>query len=310
MVLGLEGERKLAITACSSVKYPKKSKPGPLNPNWKGGPVRKKCLRCGSEFLVRPCRGDLAKYCTLSCFNLFQSEEKMDWWKIKNPDKEIRPTSVVKGTRRVVYDVRKCLWCECKFEVRPSILNKLCSPECHKRWAKWRSSGRRNPAWKGGKSLEPYPFNWNEISRTILARDGRKCQNPFCDRTRKHVDAHHIDYNKANCSEKNLITLCDKCHSTANFNRSRWLDYYRAIQTQRKIRGRIGIKPRMQRLIGWNKGEKHPLAKLTASDVSAIRVRLSNGERGRKLSTEFGVSEATISIIKHNKIWQEQHVLP
>lgn len=38
---------------------------------------------------------------------------------------------------------------------------------------------------------------------------------------------HHIDYNKMNSSIANLVSLCHSCHSKTNFNRERWLDYFK-----------------------------------------------------------------------------------
>lgn len=318
MGFGMEGRREMVIANCHPVKalkYPKKSKCGRLNPNWKGGKVRKVCARCKRIFFVIPSRRESAAYCTLECFNALQREARIDWWRTRNPEK-VRPPPVIKGTRLVAYDVRICLWCKSTFESRPSIMRRICSPECHVMWTKWRSSGHMNPGWKGGKCHEPYPFNWREISDSILRRDGRKCQNPKCEMRHLKVDAHHIDYDKSNCSEKNLIALCSKCHTTTNFNRLHWLEYYRSIQTARGIQGTIGITPRMQRLVGWNKGEKHPLAKLTATSVTKIRVRLKNGDRVCDVARDYGVSGGTVSLIKHNKIWKEdskwkeQHVLP
>jgi len=43
----------------------------------------------------------------------------------------------------------------------------------------------------------------------------------------KVLTIHHIDYNKQNCKENNLITLCGSCNTRANFNRSYWVDFYK-----------------------------------------------------------------------------------
>jgi hypothetical protein len=48
------------------------------------------------------------------------------------------------------------------------------------------------------------------------------------------------------------------------------------------------------------RGERHPMVKLTAADVLAIR---SSDRRGRALASEFGVHEATISDIRTRKTW-------
>jgi hypothetical protein len=37
---------------------------------------------------------------------------------------------------------------------------------------------------------------------------------------------HHIDYNKKNCKEENLITTCLWCNTRANFNRTYWQKFY------------------------------------------------------------------------------------
>lgn len=46
----------------------------------------------------------------------------------------------------------------------------------------------------------------------------------------------HIDYEKGNCKENNLISLCSQCNSRANFNRNYWFGYFRTrITTESKI---------------------------------------------------------------------------
>jgi hypothetical protein len=40
-------------------------------------------------------------------------------------------------------------------------------------------------------------------------------------------DVHHIDYNKFNCEEWNLIYLCTYHHGLTNFNREYWQDFFR-----------------------------------------------------------------------------------
>ena len=57
---------------------------------------------------------------------------------------------------------------------------------------------------------------------------------------------------------------------------------------------------------GLNKGhvgEKHGQAILTEVNVREIRKRLDEGEKGKNLAKEFGVSPVTISAIKKRRIW-------
>ena len=51
------------------------------------------------------------------------------------------------------------------------------------------------------------------------------------------------------------------------------------------------------------RGEKSGTAKLTADQVSAIRLRLDIGERQQDLAYEFGVTQSQISHIKNEKQW-------
>ena len=49
----------------------------------------------------------------------------------------------------------------------------------------------------------------------------------------KVLDVHHIDYNKENCKENNLITLCKQCNLRANKNRDYWYGYFMYITNQK-----------------------------------------------------------------------------
>lgn len=83
-----------------------------------------------------------------------------------------------------------------------------------------------NPNWRGGTSRLPYPFEFSkELKSKIFKRDNFTCQKcniyPCNDLT-----VHHIDYNKDNLKENNLITLCRKCNSEVNYYRFYWVNYF------------------------------------------------------------------------------------
>ena len=97
-----------------------------------------------------------------------------------------------------------------------------------------KQSGKDNPAWKGGISFEPYTYEFNNnLKEYIRLRDSYTCQ--LCGANQieftKRLPIHHIDYNKKNNSEFNLITLCINCNSKVNINRSYWQLFF-----QNKIR--------------------------------------------------------------------------
>jgi hypothetical protein len=95
--------------------------------------------------------------------------------------------------------------------------------------------GSNNPNGKGGISLEPYCyiFSDNEFKDYIKERDGYICLNPTCSGKSKRLAIHHIDYNKKNCIQENLITLCISCNSKANINREWHTQWYRLIMMHR-----------------------------------------------------------------------------
>ena len=94
--------------------------------------------------------------------------------------------------------------------------------------------GENHPNWKGGISCEPYCKDWTkEYKKYIKDRDGNKCLNPDCWKTDKRLHIHHINYNKQDCDQENLITLCGSCNVRANFNRDWHTAWYKAIINKR-----------------------------------------------------------------------------
>lgn len=82
-----------------------------------------------------------------------------------------------------------------------------------------------NNNWRGGISFIPYPLGWSKtFKEQIRYRDGYKCQVCGTPETEngKKLDVHHIDYDKHNLEERNLVSLCVKCHRKTNHNRELW----------------------------------------------------------------------------------------
>jgi hypothetical protein len=97
--------------------------------------------------------------------------------------------------------------------------------------------GKNNPRYINGLSKSRHKSNFSdELKLKIRKRDNFKCQ--FCGMTenihvkksQKVLTIHHIDYNKQNCNENNLITLCIGCNCKANgtkdLDRDYWFAYY------------------------------------------------------------------------------------
>lgn len=96
----------------------------------------------------------------------------------------------------------------------------------------------KNPNYIHGLSKNKYPNIFKFIKIIIRKRDNFTCQ--CCGMKEKKslkkfgevLHVHHIDYNKEDCSENNLITTCKICNIKANFNRDYWYAFYTHIMKE------------------------------------------------------------------------------
>ena len=87
--------------------------------------------------------------------------------------------------------------------------------------------GENSHFWKGGISYNPYSIDWGiTIRQSIRERDKYTCQ--ICRKIQSNYkfSVHHIDYDKKNCNQNNLITLCRNCHIKTNFKRNYWMSVF------------------------------------------------------------------------------------
>jgi len=97
-------------------------------------------------------------------------------------------------------------------------------------------TGIRHHNYIKGEGNKPYPLEFNDkLKSKIKERDDYICQKCYITEE-QHItiygiklSIHHIDYNKENCKEENLITLCNECNLRINFNRKYWTEYFRSI---------------------------------------------------------------------------------
>ncbi|HEY7655536.1 MAG TPA: radical SAM protein [Burkholderiales bacterium] len=94
-----------------------------------------------------------------------------------------------------------------------------------------RPTGEKHSRWAGGLSRYPWPLKFSDfLKKRIRKRDSETCQE--CG-TKAGLTVHHIDYDKNNCDDCNLITLCRRCNSRANANRHEWQAKYSAMLSAR-----------------------------------------------------------------------------
>ena len=187
-----------------------------------------KCIQCNKEFYTY--NSEIKKggglYCSWEC-------------RIKGIKKEGNPN----WKKRAVKECKTCkkyfkvsFW---ELRIRPAL---YCSKKCRGKDLEWRnkfskirkengkSKLEKNSNWRGGKSFDLYTIEWTkELKYNIRKRDNYTCQ--LCGKNqselKKRLHIHHIDYDKKNCCQSNLISLCLNCHSKTNFTRYDWIKYFR-----------------------------------------------------------------------------------
>lgn len=172
---------------------------GSNHPRWNVNRVRK-CLDCDKS--IKRIDAKRCKSCAMK--NYLQNPKNHSQWKGGKP-------RCIVCTKEINYGSIKCQACE-----------------LHSR------TGKNHWNWKHGKSKEPYSYQWTEqLKERIRARDKYSCQ--LCTKAqtkelkqvKRKLPVHHIDYNKENCNENNLITLCLRCNTKVNQNRTFWTNYFR-----------------------------------------------------------------------------------
>ena len=170
--------------------------------NWQGG--KPHCGECGKEV-------NYGKHLCKKCSGILRRGKSSYNWKggISKPHKCISCSTYISGS----------------------------SKRCRKCYGKYRSEkyvGKHNPAWNGGSSFGQYAIEFNDkCKESSRIRYGRICQYPGCGKTEedngRKLDVHHIDYNKQNCSEDNLIPLCKKHHMKTSGKREYHIKLFKEI---------------------------------------------------------------------------------
>ena len=113
---------------------------------------------------------------------------------------------------------------ESKEKMRKAKIGKKLTEE-HKIKIGLGQTGKKHWNYIDGRKLEyDYPSEFNRrLKDSIQGRDGYKC---YCCGATDKLTIHHIDYNKHNCSDLNLITTCCSCNILANYGRDYWFAFY------------------------------------------------------------------------------------
>lgn len=128
----------------------------------------------------------------------------------------------------------KCEKCNgCRWESKSRVkIHLICKP-CAMILNGENHSGENAHMWLGGISFELYTPEFNKrLKEQIRMRDNYTCQLCGAPQNGISLAVHHIDYNKKNNSEYNLISLCpspSNCHNKTTHNREYWTTYFNEI---------------------------------------------------------------------------------
>lgn len=142
---------------------------GSKNPNWHGGKVALSCRECGRKFEVIPSRATKAGWCSLKCWNVFQS---------RNP-----AVPVNKGVRagtggRLI--AKSCRRCGDEFVVRFFQRNAkhLCSKACRVSEHRERIAGEKHPSYRHGGKRVCEQCGKHFVRRAPVRFCSRACATP------------------------------------------------------------------------------------------------------------------------------------
>jgi len=80
-------------------------------------------------------------------------------------------------------------------------------------------TGEDNPNWKDGASKQVYPNEFGAVKKYIRKRDKNTCRICYEEQSGRSGVVHHIDANKNNNVEENLILVCRRCHGKIHWAR-------------------------------------------------------------------------------------------
>ena len=202
------------------------------------------CEYCGEEYYIRPSHFKRNKhhFCSRDCYSSWEVGDNNPSWKDNYVRCEICGEEFKPKSKESKYCSRKCMGradhiknsiisqcvvCKTNILHKKSIKRPTCSMKCKNKLHSNRMSGAGNTNYLGVTEKGYKNFN-KKLKDNIKKRDNFVCQvcglpdeENFCGNG-YGLSIHHIDYDKENCSEDNLISLCNHCHAKTNYNRETW----------------------------------------------------------------------------------------
>jgi len=227
--------------------------------------TERECENCGTKFMAQNSRIKLGqgRFCSLKCANLKWAEDGEKTWGFENGKKYWDKSKWVvhwrtEKNKSHTMSYQRWWWIMNRGELADSEfvifedgdVNNL-SPDNFKVVNKLelsvmrgeRGAGTPKPTlagslskwWTGGGSYE-YPIEFSKrLKRKIKTRDSYTCQCCYSGFEVRQLDVHHIDRNKYNNVEDNLVTVCKPCHRAIHGKYAKTnerIEYYKEILAQ------------------------------------------------------------------------------
>lgn len=164
---------------------------------------------------------------------------------------EVKPSEIAKGggkycRRKCKYNgitaertcLVRCAYCEVEIRATRWDLANQRGKYCGRKCMGLDRQGERNPAYRHGNAYDPHPLEFNKTLKKHIRERDKVCQLCECHPvSRQALDVHHIDYDKMNNCEDNLIALCRSCHQTTSFKRDSWMQVLSGIHNSTSASG-------------------------------------------------------------------------
>jgi hypothetical protein len=156
------------------------------------------CERC-NEVIVKTAQN---QKCCKKCYKLKCHEKSSEYqkrYRSKHPEIKAKNKEAQSKYRKKKRDVlnKKCQYCDKPLKVWERKMCRKCYKSIYKK--------------DYLKMFYLYKKYGGNVKK-VLERDNYECQNPTC-KSKEKLRIHHKDGNKSNNNSKNLLTLCNSCHS-------------------------------------------------------------------------------------------------
>lgn len=157
---------------------------------WRVERVARPCAQCDAMMILLPSHARRYRFCSLAC-----AAQSIQGAKRGKPGKRWTPDAKAKLTVSLLVKYQQ-EW-SVKAENHSALM-----------------TGPGNPQWRGGRSLKGYaPGFTPALKRRIAKRDDYRCRSCGSPRGNGTHAVHHIDGEKHDHSENNLVLLCCSCHA-------------------------------------------------------------------------------------------------